>query len=96
METRNVIIFGVDYSSPCHSDNDENDFLVLAEGPTDDINGGIGPAEKKFSINFSKAKTKFCLSLHYNGDNSYMFVNGKSLCSFKTNKKMSTLHLGFA
>ena len=30
---------------------------------------------------FSKARTKFCLTLHYNRDNSYLFVNGKkSLC----------------
>ena len=33
--------------------------------------------KKKFSINFSKGNTKFCLSLHCNGDNSYLFVNGK-------------------
>ena len=77
MKTRNVIIFGVDYSSPCHTDNDENDFLVLVEGPTGDFNGSIGPAEKRFSINFSKAKTKFCLSLHYNGDNGYMYIKWK-------------------
>ena len=29
-----------------------------------------------YSINFTKADTTFCLSLHYNGGNSYMFVNG--------------------
>ena len=26
---------------------------------------------------------KFCLSLHYNGDNSYLFVNGKEMINFK-------------
>ena len=26
---------------------------------------------------------KFCLSLHYNGDNSYLFVNGKEIIRFK-------------
>ena len=36
---------------------------MLKEGLTDDINGSVGGAEKTFSINFSKAKTKFCLSL---------------------------------
>ena len=40
-----------------------------------------------FSINFSKAKTKFCLSLHYNADNSYLFVNGKEIFKFKAEKK---------
>ena len=45
---------------------------MLDEGTTDDINGSVGAALKKLSINFSKAK--FCLSLHFNGDNSYLFV----------------------
>ena len=42
---------------------------------------------KKFDINFSKAKTKFCLSLHYNDDNSYLFVNGKEIYKFKASNK---------
>ena len=29
------------------------------------------------------AKKKFCLSLHYNGANSYLFVNGTEICKFK-------------
>ena len=36
----------------------------------------------KFSINFSKADIKFCLSLHYNADNSYLFANGKEIFKF--------------
>ena len=43
--------------------------------------------QKKININFSKAKTKFCLSLHYNADNSYLFVNGKEIYKFKTSNK---------
>ena len=30
--------------------------------------------KKKFSINFGNGNTKFCLSLHYNGDESYLHV----------------------
>ena len=41
--------------------------------------GRAGAAEKKFSINFSKAKTKNGLSLHPNYDNSYLFVNGAEI-----------------
>ena len=26
---------------------------------------------------------QFCLSLHYNGDNSYLFVNGEEIIKFK-------------
>ena len=29
-------------------------------------------------------ETKFCLSLHYNGENSYLFVNGTGIHKFKT------------
>ena len=47
----------------------------------------MGSPEKKFSINFTGAYTKFCLSLHYNGDNTYLFVNGKEIFKFKTDHK---------
>ena len=60
---RNVVIFVVDNSLLSHYDNLKNNFSVLAEGPTDDIDGSNNIAEKKLSINFSKAKTKFCLTL---------------------------------
>ena len=43
------------------------------------IYGRAGAAEKKFSINFSKAKTKNGLRLHHNYDNSYLFVNGAEI-----------------
>ena len=36
-----------------------------------------------YSINFTKHNTKFCLSLHYNGANSYLFVNGTEIIKFK-------------
>ena len=73
--TRNVF-FDVDNSSSSHVDNCKNNFLVLGEGPTDDINGTIGTAEKKIGINFIKKKEK---NLLYNDDNSYLFVNRKKV-----------------
>ena len=36
-----------------------------------------------FSINFTVTKKKFCLSVHYNGANSYLFVNGTEIIKFK-------------
>ena len=33
---------------------------------------------------FTDPGKKFVLSLHYNGDNSYLFVNGKEELKFKT------------
>ena len=35
------------------------------------------------SINFTVTKKKFCLSLHYNGADSYLFVNGTEIYKFK-------------
>ena len=72
----NVVIFGTDNGSSSHADNPKNSFLILGEGPT---------KEKKFSVNFSKANTTFCLSLLYNGDNNYLIVNGKETFKFKAN-----------
>ena len=37
-----------------------------------------------YSISFTEHNKKFCLSLHYNGANSYLFVNGKEIHKFKT------------
>ena len=37
-----------------------------------------------YSINCTVARKKFCLSLHYNGRNSYLFVNSIEIYKFKT------------
>ena len=36
-----------------------------------------------YSINFTVTRKKFCLILHYNGANSYLFVNGTEIYKFK-------------
>ena len=69
----NAIIFGVDMSS---SNNKTKNILVLGEGITQGLDNTTLTAEKKSSINFTENNKKFCLSLHYNEDNSYLFVNG--------------------
>ena len=51
------------------------------------INRSFGSPEKKFSINSSKANTRFCFSLHYNGGNIYLFLNGKEIFNFKSDDK---------
>ena len=79
---RNVIIFGVDMSSSQHIDNKKKDILILGKGPTQGLEHTL-TAEKLYSINFTKKGTKFCLSLQYNGANSYLFVNGKEIIKFK-------------
>ena len=71
---QNVLIFGVDMSSSAHSDNKKKDILVLRKGPTQGLEHTL-TAEKMYSIHFMVTKKKFCLSLHYNEANSYLFVN---------------------
>ena len=55
--------------------------MVLGEGKTQGIIDRTGLADKKFSINFSKANTKLCLSLYYNGDESHLYANKTDLQS---------------
>ena len=79
---QNVLIFGVDMSFSAHIDNKKKDILVLGKGSTQGLESTL-TAEKMYSINFTVTKKKFCLSLHYNGANSYLFVNGTEIIKFK-------------
>ena len=72
---QNVLIFGADMSTSIYIDNKIKDILVLGSGPTQGLESTL-TAEKMYSINFTVTRKKFCLSLHYNGGNSYLFVNG--------------------
>ena len=60
----------------------KKDILVLRKGPTEALEHTL-TAEKMYPINFTVTKNKFCLSLHYNGANSYLFVNGKEIVKFE-------------
>ena len=75
---QNVIIFGIDMSSWTKIDNRKKDILILGKAPTQGLEH-ILTAEKIYLINFSRWYTKLCLSLHYNGSNSSLFVNGTEI-----------------
>ena len=93
---QNIIIFGVDLSSSPHIDNKKKDILVLGRGPTQGLEHTL-TAEKMYSFNFTVTKKLLCLSLHYNGANSYLFVNGTEIYKFKAKYSeivASTLCLG--
>ena len=75
---QNVLIFGADVNTSTHIDNKKKGILVLGRGPTQGLESTL-TAEKMYSINFTVTKKKFCLSLHYNGGNSYLFVNGTEI-----------------
>ena len=65
-----------------HIDNKKKEILVLGKGPTQGLEHTL-TAEKMYSINFNVTKKKFCLSLHYNGANSNLFVHGTENYKFK-------------
>ena len=53
--------------------------------------------EAEYSINFSRSRKIFCLSLHYNGGNSFLFVNATKIYQFKAKNsqiKPYPLYLG--
>ena len=79
---QNVLIFGANMSSSTHINNKKKDILVLGKGPTQRVEHTL-TAERMYSINFTMTKKKFCLSLHYNGAKSYLFVNGTEIYKFK-------------
>ena len=77
-----VLIFGVDMSSTVNINNKGKNILVLGKRPTQGLESTL-TAEKMYSISFTLTKKKFFLSLHYNGANIYLFVNGTWIYKFK-------------
>ena len=80
---RNVLNFGADISFSTHKTNKANNIYVMGKFFVQGINDTTLYAEKKFYRNFTDPGKKFLLSLHYNGDNSYLFVNGRQELKFK-------------
>ena len=70
-------------NSSIHIDNKGKDILILGKSSTQGLGEHSLTAEKMYSINFTKNNAKCCLSLHYNGANSYLFVNGTEIIKFK-------------
>ena len=80
---RNVLIFGDDESSLVHANNKANNIYVMADVFVQGINDTTLYADKVYNKNFTQPSKKFVLSLHYNGDDSYLFVNGKQELNVK-------------
>ena len=70
-------------SSSGHANNKTRNILFLGIDFIQGIDNTTIYAEKIYSTNFTVANKKFCLSLHYDGDGSYLFVNGKEIIKFK-------------
>ena len=81
---RNVIIFGADMSFSAHATNRANNIYVMGDGLIQGINDTTIYVEKNYFRNFTDPGKKYVLSLHYNGDNSYLFLNGRQELMFKS------------
>ena len=83
---KNVIIFGVDMSFSSNERNRANDIYVLGRGDIQGVTT-VGPTattksptekgttlgvEKHYKTDFTARSKTFVLSLHYNGDNSFI------------------------
>ena len=69
-------------SFSAHLDNKKKNILILGKGPTQRLEHTL-TTEKIYSINFTVTRKKFCLSLHCNGRNSYLFGNGTEIYKIK-------------
>ena len=70
-------------SPSVHIDNKKKCILILSKGPTQELYDTTLTAEAQYSINFSRSNKVFCLNLHYNGNNIYLFVNATKINQFK-------------
>ena len=80
---RNLLIFGAGMSFSVHATNRANHIYLMGDGLTQGINDTTIYVEKNYYRNFTDPGKKFALSLHYNGDDSYLFVNGRQELKFK-------------
>ena len=93
---KNVIVFGADMHYSSHERNSQNAIYVLGKDFIQGVitvdptalsirtsKGTIIYAEKLYKHNFTEPNKKFVLSLHYNGHDSYLFVNGSEELKFK-------------
>ena len=66
-------------SSSLFTDNRKKHILTLGEGPMQGLDDTTLTAEANYSINFTQSNKNFCLSLHYKGSNSFLFVNATKI-----------------
>ena len=80
---QNAIMFGADMSSSAHVYNKKKYILIPGKGPTQGLGELSLTEEEMYLVNFIVTRNKFCLSVHCNGANGYLFVNGTEIIKFK-------------
>ena len=79
---KNGIIFGADLNSLMNIDNVGRSIVILGKGVIQGLYHTLA-AETQYSINFTRTGIKCCLSLYYNGINSFLFANASKMHQFK-------------
>ena len=69
-------------SSSTKIDNRKKDILILGKGPMQGLEHTLS-VEKMHSINFTEKNKKFCLSLHYNKENSFCLLMVQKFINLK-------------
>ena len=70
-------------TSSVHVDNKGKKIVILGEGPTQGLDDTTLTAEEKYPIHFTQSRKRFVVSLHYSGNNSFLFVNATKIYQFK-------------
>ena len=65
-----------------HIDNKNKDILIVGEGQTQELDDATFTAEAIYPISFTQPNKRFLLSLHYNGSNSFLFINATKIYQF--------------
>ena len=81
-------------SSFMRINNEGKDILIFGKGPTLGLNH-TPKVEMQYSINFTRPGIKFCLSLHYNGSNSFLFVNATRIYQVKATDSKIKKNISF-
>ena len=66
-----------------HIDNNGKDIIILGEGSTQRLDDTTLTAEAKYPISFTQSGKRFELSLHYDGNNRFLFVDATKTYQFK-------------
>ena len=83
---RDLIVFGV--SSSTHSTNKLNNIYVLGKDFIQGLNGTTIHSDEIFKADPSVFEKMYVMSIPYNGDNSYLFINGPQEIKFTASSSL--------
>ena len=75
-----------------HVDIKGKGILIRGEGPTQGLDVTTLTAETRYPINFTRSNKRFVLSLHYNGSESFFFVDATKIYQIKSKDSGKIIH----